>query len=165
MYVAIALVGLFLVWAVAVQVGARRQEVAVVSLSGPEAQAVVQSVLGGKRFQWVEGPGQVNAKPRRKWRAPTISVDVEPRTDAYGSRIEIWLGAFRVQAGLIQQPNYAWRMKRKVRGRLEAADAQALEQAAAGASAPSAPGPAPAPGVASPYSGPPVQNDPGAEGW
>ena len=84
MYVAIALVGLFLVWAVAVQVGARRQEVAVVSLSGPEAQAVVQSVLGGKRFQWVEGPGQVNAKPRLKWRAPTISVDVEPRTDAYG---------------------------------------------------------------------------------
>ena len=107
MYVAIALVGLFLVWAVAVQVGARRQEVAVVSLSGPEAQAVVQSVLGGKRFQWVEGPGQVNAKPRLKWRAPTISVDVEPRTDAYGSRIEIWLGAFRVQAGLIQQPRHS----------------------------------------------------------
>ena len=60
MYVAIALVGLFLVWAVAVQVGARRQEVAVVSLSGPEAQAVVQSVLGGKTWAGQrEAPSQV----------------------------------------------------------------------------------------------------------
>ena len=85
---------------------ALHQEVALVSLSVAEAQAIVAEAVGGRRFKMVAGEGQFNVKPKVKWRAPTISVDVEPRQDAPGSRVDIWLGAHRVQAGLIQQPNY-----------------------------------------------------------
>lgn len=116
------LVLLVAVW-IMTQVGSRRQSCVVTSLPVDEA-AEVALIAAGRLMKEVPGPATLNLKPRLKLYAPTISVDLAPRKGGDGSQADIWTSQAKQNFGIVAQAPFCWRIRHKVRRRLEKADAQ-----------------------------------------
>ncbi|WP_040796462.1 hypothetical protein [Nocardia higoensis] len=129
--VVVVLIGLFgfYLW---IHSQAKRTDETVVPISASRVADAVSQSFGPLWKDW-EGPAQINKK-RRGWVAaygkghlggsgPVVSVQIEPASNG-GTQVSVWMSAWITDHGVPLLSGTAYRQKRKILKRVEAAAAQ-----------------------------------------
>lgn len=113
----VAFLGVYLWW----QSDAKKTHDTVVPISQQRVADAVNQSFNGLLWRDVQGPGHIN-KMRRAIRGdgPTVSVDIEPAANG-GTHVSTWMSAWVTQYGVANFAGAAFRQKKKLLKRVEAA--------------------------------------------
>lgn len=103
-------------WQIFVQTSARRQLDIAVRMSEQEAAEIVRSSFNAV-WGAVDGPGDLNYRPRLRGHAPTVSITFSPN-GVRECEVSIWTSAWRSHYGIMAHAQLMWRKRRRIALRL-----------------------------------------------